>query len=38
MRGLKMKFKVIINEDQEDGGYSITCPALPGCHSQGGYC
>ncbi|NYB28186.1 MAG: type II toxin-antitoxin system HicB family antitoxin [Methanobacteriaceae archaeon] len=30
-----MKFKVIIKEDKEDGGYNITCPALPGCHSQG---
>jgi predicted RNase H-like HicB family nuclease len=20
---------------EEDRGYSVTCPALPGCHSQG---
>jgi predicted RNase H-like HicB family nuclease len=30
-----MKFKVLIREDQEDGGYNVSCPALPGCHSQG---
>ncbi|MBU4374637.1 MAG: type II toxin-antitoxin system HicB family antitoxin [Euryarchaeota archaeon] len=30
-----MKLKIIIKEDLEDGGYNISCPALPGCHSQG---
>lgn len=20
---------------EDDGGYSVSCPALPGCHSQG---
>jgi len=30
-----MKFQVIIQEDSEDGGYNVSCPALPGCHSQG---
>ena len=30
-----MKFKVLITEDSEDGGYNVSCPALPGCHSQG---
>ena len=30
-----MKFKVIIGEDLEDEGYNVSCPALPGCHSQG---
>ena len=30
-----MKFKVVMNEDSEDGGYNVSCPALPGCHSQG---
>ncbi len=30
-----MKFKVILREDKEDGGYNVSCPALPGCHSQG---
>lgn len=29
-----MKFTVIL-EPEEDGGYSIHCPALPGCSSQG---
>ena len=30
-----MKFNVILKEDLEDGGYVVSCPALPGCHSQG---
>ncbi|NOZ83037.1 MAG: type II toxin-antitoxin system HicB family antitoxin [Euryarchaeota archaeon] len=30
-----MKLKVIIEEDKEAGGYVASCPALPGCHSQG---
>jgi len=29
-----MKFTVIV-EPEEDGGYSVHCPALPGCSSQG---
>lgn len=29
-----MKFIVIL-EPEEDGGYSVICPALPGCVSQG---
>ena len=30
-----MKLKVVLTKDQEDGGYVVTCPALPGCVSQG---
>jgi antitoxin HicB len=30
-----MIFKVILKPDPEDGGFNISCPALPGCHSQG---
>jgi len=30
-----MKFQVVIEEDLEDGGYIIHCPALKGCWSQG---
>jgi len=30
-----MIFKVILKSDPEDGGFNISCPALPGCHSQG---
>jgi len=30
-----MKFRVIIEPDLEDGGYVVSCPSLPGCHSQG---
>lgn len=30
-----MVFKVIIRPNLEDGGYNVSCPAIPGCHSQG---
>ena len=30
-----MKFKVVLRPDVEDGGFNVSCPALPGCHSQG---
>jgi predicted RNase H-like HicB family nuclease len=30
-----MVFKVIVKKDLEDGGYNVSCPAIPGCHSQG---
>ena len=30
-----MRLKVVIRADEEDGGYNVSCPALPGCHSQG---
>ena len=26
---------IIILEREEDGGYHVFCPALPGCHTQG---
>ncbi len=29
-----MKLKVLIRSEAE-GGYSVSVPALPGCHSQG---
>lgn len=29
-----MKFKVLA-QPEADGGYSVSVPALPGCHSQG---
>jgi len=29
-----MKFTVIL-EPESDGGYSVICPAIPGCVSQG---
>ncbi len=28
-------FKVMIEPDEESGGYVVTCPSLPGCYSQG---
>jgi predicted RNase H-like HicB family nuclease len=30
-----MLFKVILRPDPEDDGFNVSCPALPGCHSQG---
>jgi len=30
-----MLFKVILRLDPEDEGFNVSCPALPGCHSQG---
>jgi Uncharacterized conserved protein len=30
-----MKSQVVIEEDLEDGGYIVHCPALKGCWSQG---
>jgi predicted RNase H-like HicB family nuclease len=33
-----MKFKIILEPDferGEKGGYVVSCPSLPGCHSQG---
>ncbi|NOZ58170.1 MAG: type II toxin-antitoxin system HicB family antitoxin [Euryarchaeota archaeon] len=30
-----MKFKVIVEEDKEDGGYVVSVPSLSGCYSQG---
>ena len=29
-----MKFNVTIDRD-EDGVFVVSCPAIPGCHSQG---
>ena len=28
-------FTVLLEPDVELGGYVVTCPALPGCYSQG---
>jgi predicted RNase H-like HicB family nuclease len=30
-----MIFNVILRPDREDDGFNVSCPALPGCHSQG---
>jgi hypothetical protein len=27
--------KVLLEPDEETGGYVVTCPALPGCYTQG---
>jgi predicted RNase H-like HicB family nuclease len=29
-----MRYTVVL-KDETDGGYSVSVPALPGCHSQG---
>ena len=28
-------FTVLLEPDEEGGGYVVSCPALPGCYSQG---
>ena len=30
-----MHFKVVLEVDEEVGGYIVSCPGLPGCFSQG---
>ncbi len=30
-----MNLNVVIEEETEDGGFIVSCPALPGCHSEG---
>lgn len=34
MQSIKLHRQVIIEPD-ETGGYVVSCPSLPGCHSQG---
>lgn len=29
-----MKYLVVVRAEEE-GGFGVSCPALPGCHSQG---
>lgn len=28
-------FKVLLEPDEEAGGFVVVCPSLPGCYSQG---
>ena len=30
-----LDFKALLDPDEETGGYVVSCPALPGCYSQG---
>lgn len=30
-----MNRKVVLEEDSEDGGFIVSCPAVAGCHSEG---
>ena len=30
-----MKFQVVLEPDEDEGGYTVYCPALPGCISEG---
>lgn len=34
MNTIKLSRQVIVEAD-ETGGYVVSCPSLPGCHSQG---
>ena len=29
------RYTVVLTPELEDGGYSVSVPALPGCHTQG---
>lgn len=36
MKGVnRMKFKVIFEWNDEEGGYTVTVPSLPGCITEG---
>jgi predicted RNase H-like HicB family nuclease len=28
-------FKALLEPEEDAGGYVVSCPALPGCHTQG---
>jgi predicted RNase H-like HicB family nuclease len=30
-----MIYKVVVTPDPDDGGFAVSCPAIPGCHSEG---
>ncbi|MSQ15810.1 MAG: type II toxin-antitoxin system HicB family antitoxin [Dehalococcoidia bacterium] len=32
---MKLEYTVVLEPDQEEGGYTVTVPVLPGCISQG---
>jgi len=32
---MQKRFKVILEWDENDGGYTVTVPALPGCITEG---
>jgi len=32
---MDLRFKVILELNEEDGGYTVTVPALPGCITEG---
>ena len=31
---MSRRFRIIL-ENEKEGGYHVSCPALPGCHTQG---
>jgi predicted RNase H-like HicB family nuclease len=32
---VKLRYTVILDPDPDDGGYTVTVPALPGCITEG---
>jgi predicted RNase H-like HicB family nuclease len=32
---IRVRFRIVVREDPEDGRYVVSCPVIPGCHSQG---
>lgn len=35
MAGEEYSYTIILHPDEEEGGYTVTVPALPGCVTQG---
>ena len=31
----QLEYTVVLDPDEEEGGYTVTVPALPGCISEG---
>jgi antitoxin HicB len=36
MRGVEKAYTVVLSPDPNAGGYTVTCPAMPGAVSEGG--
>ena len=32
---MQRMFKILLEQDEEDGGYTVTVPELPGCITEG---
>ena len=32
---MTLNYKIVLIRDEDEGGFAVSCPALPGCWSQG---